>query len=287
MDSKTREKIFAALPEGLGRELNSILGGRGGIGSLSELKLRSLGASSAVVSGERVRLFYPVGREGLSHALEVLSDGAIYSHRDTICRGFLSLSSGVRVGISGTARYDGGSLVGVSDISSLVFRIPTGEFEARAELVRVFSECSRGILVFSPPGLGKTSALRALARDLSALGEEIAVVDERCEFPEEDFRGASVDILRGYKRAEGIEIALRTLSPSVIIVDEVGRLSEAEAMLESLSSGVKVLVSAHAGTADEARSRAALAPFFEHGAVDRLVGIEIREGRRVLSVLEV
>ena len=287
MEAKTREKIFAALPENLRAELLRTASARGGLECMSELKLRTAYASSAVLSGERVRLYSQVGKEALSHALEVLSDGAIYSHRDTICRGYVSLKSGVRVGICGTARYDGGNIVGVSDVSSLVFRMPTGHFDERRGLLNAFVGCKRGIMIYSPPGVGKTSALRALAHDLSVIGEEVAVVDERCEFNEDDYRRDSVDILRGFKRADGIEIALRTLSPSVILVDEVGRLDEATAMLEALSSGVRIAVTAHAGSAEDVFSRIALRPFFEHGAIDRLVGIKNQGGKRTLTVTEV
>jgi stage III sporulation protein AA len=222
----------------------------------------------------------------LEKTMEILSDGAVYSRRDTLSHGYISLGDGVRVGVSGFARYNGGSLVGISEVTSLVFRIPTGSFDAREELLNVFSRCKRGALIYAPPGRGKTSALRALAHDLGERGEEVCVIDERCEFIESDLTFASVDLLRGYKRAEGIEIALRTLAPSVIALDEVGRLGEAEAMIEALSSGVKVAVTAHASSVEEVLRRPALRPFFDLGIIDVLVGIEIEDGKRVLSVAE-
>jgi stage III sporulation protein AA len=163
----------------------------------------------------------------------------------------------------------------------------TAAFEKKDELLRIFLSARNGILVYSPPGEGKTSALRSLALGLGTMGMEVAVVDERCEFALEEYVGASVDILRGYRRAEGIEIALRTLSPDVIIVDEIGRLSEAEAMLESLSSGVRVAISAHASSADEVTRRRSLRPFIEVGAVDVLVGIKNVDGKRNITVLGV
>ena len=284
MKDKVMEKITASLPYGVRSELVRLALGRGGLDGLSELKLRAGGASSAVISGERVRLYSRAEPRDISAALELLTDGAVYSYRDTVSRGYISLGAGVRVGICGSAGYDGGTLVGISDPSALVFRIPTGEFDCRGELLSEFDRCKRGMLIYSPPGVGKTSALRSLARDLGERGDEVAVVDERREFIESDYRFAAVDILKGYKRADGIEIALRTLSPSVIIVDEVGRLAEAEAMREALSSGVRVAVTAHAADADEVMRRPSLRPFIEGGIVDILVGIEKGEGRRSLRI---
>ena len=287
MEDKNREKVFFSLPTGIRTELFRLADMRGGLRCISEIKLRSVGVSVAVICGERIRLFSTVDGEDIKRTLEVLSDGALYYHRDTVNRGYISLPSGIRIGICGTARYDGGRLVGVSDVTSLVFRIPTGNFDSRYELLSVFLSCRRGILIYSPPGRGKTSALRALAKDLGESGEEVAVIDERCEFIGSEYAYASVDILRGYSRAEGIEIALRTLAPSVIIVDEVGRLSEAESMLEALSSGVRVALSAHAGSFEEVMHRTTLRPFFKSGIVDAVVGIELNEGKRTLSVMEV
>jgi hypothetical protein len=52
--------------------------------------------------------------------------------------------------VSGTARYDGGSLAGVGEISSLVFRIPTEESER---------EITRRLCTFSSPGGASTENL--------------------------------------------------------------------------------------------------------------------------------
>ncbi len=286
MKEKTFEKILSSLPVAIRSELVRLASGRGGVKAVSELKLRAVGVSSFVISGERVRLFAKVSLKELEKTLEILSDGAIYAKRDTLIHGYISPGDGVRVGVSGFARYNGGALVGISEVTSLVFRIPTGSFDARKELLEVFSSCKRGALIYAPPGRGKTSALRALASDLGERGEEVCVIDERCEFVESELALASVDLLRGYKRADGIEIALRTLAPSVIALDEVGRLGEAEAMLEALSSGVKVALTAHASSVDEVIRRPALRPFLDLGIIDVLVGIDIEDGKRVLSVSE-
>ena len=216
----------------------------------------------------------------------MLCEGAVYAHRECIKAGYISLAGGIRVGIGGTAGYDGGALVGISEISSLVFRIPTGVFSEIGTVYEVYKKCERGMLIFSPPGVGKTTALRSLAGLIGGgrEAEQVAVVDERCEFDIEDYENSSVDILRGYKRETGIEIALRTLSPSVIILDEIGRRKEAEAMLESLNSGVKIIASAHAKCYSELRMRTAIIPFLENGVFDAFVGIELKDGRRNLVI---
>jgi len=217
-----------------------------------------------------------------------MCDGALYRRRDTIREGYVTLEGGVRIGVCAEARYDGGAFVGVSDVSSLVIRTPAFRILRNSEIFGAFQRCRRGLLVYSPPGVGKTTAIRTLALEIGEGGadEQVVAVDERCEFVPEDYRGASVDILRGYKRDLGIEIALRTLSPTVIAVDEIGRLAEAEAMLESLNSGVRVIATAHAATYAELKQRKSLCPFFERNIFDVFVGISLDCGKRKISITE-
>ena len=283
------DKIFTYLPPKCAREISRLLISRGAEGSkISEIRIRVFGKSSVIISGERVALTSDIDCADMSKALALMCDGALYARRDTIRGGYITLECGVRVGVCGEARYDGGAFVGVSDVSSLVFRIPSVRIAPSPELCEAWGKCRRGMLIYSPPGVGKTTALRTLAYEIGRgkPDEQVAVVDERGEFYAEDYRGASVDILRGYKREEGIAIALRTLSPSVIAVDEIGRLAEAEAMLESLNSGVRVIATAHAGDASELKRRKSISPFFERGVFDVCAGISLECGKRKINVTE-
>lgn len=281
------EKILSYLPRRIGEEILRLSSSRGvGISGISELRLRACGRNSIIIAGERLFLSTPSCFEEVNRTFSLLCEGAVYARRDGIRDGYISLPRGVRVGVCGTARYDAGRLVGINDISSLVFRIPTGAFWGVGPLYEAYKKCERGMLVYSLPGVGKTTALRVLTSLIGGgrSAEQVAVIDERCEFIAEDYKNSSVDILRGYKRAEGMEIALRTLSPDVIVVDEVGRKREADAMLESMNSGVKILASAHAGNYGELRRRATLLPFIESGVFDVFVGIVLRDGCRHFSV---
>ena len=274
------EKVLAALPSQLALEIkNAVQLQRRRIPE--ELRLRAYGASSALVLGERIPLLTSLDTSVLSNIASSLVQGALYAHRESLEEGYISLASGVRVGVFGQARYDGGRLVGVSGVTSLVFRIPTEPRTAYAELYPAFLRSVHGMLIYSSPGVGKTSALRSLVGILGRASPslQVAVVDERREFLPEDYRGASVDVLQGYKKDLGMEIALRTAAPDVIAVDEIGSEREAMLMVSSLSSGVRFLASAHAGTLEELLSRPILRPFFSLRAFDVFCRIE-REGSR-------
>lgn len=251
---------------------------------IREIRIRADGRSSVLILRECIPLFNTVTREETSEIVRRLSDGALYAQRDSIASGYISLSHGVRVGVCGYARYEYRSFVGVSDLRSLVFRVPTGECEFSEELFSAFSKnVRRGMLIYSPPGVGKTTALRSLAKSIGGgrYARRVAVIDERCEFSEEDFSDCEVDILKGYKRKTGIEIATRTMSPEVIIIDEIGA-EEATGVAQAIRTGVPLVATSHAASLEEVLSKPSLAPLFECSAFDTLVGISYgSEGYRL------
>jgi stage III sporulation protein AA len=217
--------------------------------------------------------------------VEQISGGGIYAHRDKISAGYLPLFDGVRVGVCGSARYEEGSLVGVENISSLVFRIPGNKCDIEAELLSAFRQASAGMLIYSPPGGGKTTALRSLAHSLGSgrAPLRVCVVDEREEFVAEDYSECEVDILKGYKRRNGIEIATRTMSPDVIIIDEIG-CDDAAAIADAVRSGIPVVATAHAGSLIELKSKSLLRPLYDVGAFDVFAGISEKGGVHILTV---
>ena len=271
------DELLRLLPNEVSREIARLERSvRDFSSSLSEIRLRGGGVSALVLHGKNVPLTARLCREELSRVLGRLCHGSLYAYRDTLAKGYVPFVGGVRVGVVGQARYEGGRLVGVSDLSALVFRIPSHPCDTAEELYRLFLDTRpRGMLLYSPPGGGKTTALRALAGRLGDPGacRRIVVVDERCEFCADAYEDASVDILRGYERSAGIELATRVLSPEVILVDEIGSRGEAEAMVGVLRAGVSIVATAHAAAYGELCRRVALAPFFEHKIFDVFVGI--------------
>jgi stage III sporulation protein AA len=213
-------------------------------------------------------------------------DGSLYAHRETLESGYISLANGVRVGVCGQARYDEGRLVGISDVSSLVFRIPADASGAYSSLYKAFLSARRGMLIYSLPGVGKTTALRELTKMLGGndTSLQVAVVDERREFIREDYSSLSVDILTGYKKAKGAEIALRTLSPDIIVIDEIGSKEEAQMLLGSLSLGVRLLASAHAKSKDELYSSPVTSSFMELDIFDVFCRIERNKDKREIFI---
>ena len=190
---KEKENFINIFPEALKNEIIHALSGRkGGFSRLCEIRLRAYGRCSLVLDDGTLPLFSPLGEDGLSCIFKTVVGDSAYAYRDTVLNGYIPLGCGIRVGVAGRATYDGGRAVGVSEISSLVFRFPGGMCDFSRELSLAFSlYCTSGMIIFSPPGVGKTTALRSLAATLGS-GESalrVAVIDQRLEFSPEDYIG--------------------------------------------------------------------------------------------------
>ncbi len=268
--------ILCCLPTNVGRELSRLARTRsGGISSVSELHLTIGRRSSVLIGGERIFLGVDVSIQDMEGVVYKLCKGAVYAHRDTMTDGYISLDGGIRVGVCGQARYESDRLVGISEISSLVFRVPTASSSLADELFSAWQSTQKGMLIYSAPGVGKTTALRTLVSMIATdrPDERIAVVDERCEFSVAECRRLGVMLMRGYKRADGMEIALRTMSPTVIAIDEIGARGESDAMTESLNSGVRLIATAHALGRSALSLRGGFAPFLKAAVFDTFFGI--------------
>lgn len=268
--------ILHCLPTDFGRELLRISRTRReGLQGISEVHLTLGRRSSVLMGGERIYLGVKVSADDMEGTVQKLCGGAVYAHRDTITDGYISLDGGIRVGICGQARYESDRLVGVSDVSSLVFRIPTVTSSLAEELFSAWRSARRGMLIYSAPAGGKTTALRTLVDMIAerCVWERVAVVDERCEFSVTQCRSRGVMLLRGYRRADGMEIALRTMSPTVLAVDEIGARSESDEMIESLNSGVRLIATAHATSIQDIERRGGVEPFVRASAFDVFFGI--------------
>ena len=72
-------------------------------------------------------------------------------------------------------------------------------------------------------------------------------------------------------------IALRTLSPSVLGMDEIGCDADTEALLEVMRAGVRILATAHARGAQDIYRRRHLKRSVEAGVFDTVLSLS-REG---------
>lgn len=243
--------------------------------SAEEIRLRRGRRTELIAGGTSLLGKSLVNGDALEETLFRICRGSVYAYADSICKGFIRADGGVRVGVCGSAVTEGGKVRSVYDVSSLNIRLPCAFFPDVSPITSRFSASDGGILIYSPPGVGKTTYLRALARDFSGrLGLRTALVDTRGELSAglcgDDLR---LDILDGYPRGEGIRIAVRTMNPEVLICDEIGSAEEASALLEARNCGVPLVASAHGDSACGLVCRAGIHELYEASVFSLYVGL--------------
>lgn len=214
---------------------------------------------------------YYVSQAEVQAAFAAICENSVYAHIGEIRQGFITLKGGHRVGVCGKAVVEGGKIKTFREVSSLNFRIAHEIIGIADSVMDVIISGTEVVstLIISPPQMGKTTLLRDITRQVSNSGFKTAVADDRgeigamyCGVPQNDI-GVQTDIIDNAPKNEAILLLLRTMSPNVIISDEIASEMDAEAIRLANGTGVSVIASAHGSSVDEVRSRSILRPLFE------------------------
>ncbi|MGM9641248.1 MAG: ATPase, T2SS/T4P/T4SS family [Faecousia sp.] len=216
-----------------------------------EIRLRMGQAPQVVLSGGE---WYPssrrIGQEDMQYVINNASRFSAYASV-SMAHGYLTAEGGHRIGLCGTAIVREGRVSGFRDVTSLCIRVARDIPGVAQGLEKRIGTGS--VLILGPPGSGKTTLLRDLIRRIADLRrEQVCVVDERCELfpvtgPHLQFPpGIRTDVLSGLEKGVGIEMALRSMSPAWIAVDEITGLGDCDVMEKSSYTGVRFLATVHA-----------------------------------------
>lgn len=232
--------------------------------------------------------------------MNLISRHSVYAIEEELRRGYITVNGGHRVGIAGRAVVEEGKVKMLKEIRSFNIRIAR-EIKGIANplLPRLLKDNQLlSTLIISPPRCGKTTLLRDLIRLLSygskenqCFGQKVGVVDERSEIascmegiPQHDL-GPRVDVLDACPKAEGMIMLIRSMGPDVIATDEIGSLKDAEAILEAIHAGVKIITTAHGYSLEDIKARPSLLPLFEQPVFDRYLILSNRNGVGTIEAL--
>ncbi|KYG30963.1 stage III sporulation protein AA [Alkalihalobacillus trypoxylicola] len=234
---------------------------------------------------EKNQQLYMVTPEDGQYVLNQLSHYSFYAFEEELKRGYITIRGGHRVGLSGKVILENGQVKSLKEISSFNIRIARQTIGVAERLVsQLYDKEWKNTLIIGAPQTGKTTLLRDLARVLSEgipLKKipplKVGIVDERSEIaasvkgvPQHQL-GHRVDVLDGCPKVEGMMMLIRTMSPDVLIVDEIGKEEDRIAIEEAMHSGVKVMTTAHGHSLEDVKRRPALKGLIELGVFERFI----------------
>jgi stage III sporulation protein AA len=252
---------------------------------IEEIRVRVLRPLEVIVKGKAHFLPYQVTSEDGIHLLNKLSQYSIYAIEEELKRGFITVQGGHRVGLAGKVVTDGGSVKAIRHVTSFNIRIAKQRIGiAEPLLPYVYNGRWYNTMIIGSPQTGKTTLLRDAARMISMginekhiPSQKVGIVDERSEIagcvkgiPQFEL-GNRVDVLDACPKAEGMMMMIRSMSPDVLIVDEIGRAEDSEAILEAVNAGVCIWTTVHGGKWKDVFQRPTLRPIIEQGVFDRFV----------------
>lgn len=192
-----------------------------------------------------------ITKKHLDEFLEKITKSSIYTLKDEIRSGYITIDGGHRVGLCGSAVTENDKVEFIKNISSVNIRI-ANEIKGAADCVfEAVGEEAKNILIISPPGCGKTTLLRDMVRQYSYKGYSVAVADERSEIGAM-YNGASsfdlgpkTTVMDNCQKSVSMKMLLRAMSPDIIATDELGTENDILAAEETVNSGVKLIATMH------------------------------------------
>ena len=188
-----------------------------------------------------------VNGQDIEEAMELICESSLYAVEESIKEGYITLSGGHRIGISGSVAVHDKKVIAIKNISSMNYRISREICGISDYFIDKIYDGNRVLntLIISPPGCGKTTLLRDITRNLSQKKVKISVADERNEISamhNGNFGynlGNMCDVLEGAKKSDAMLMLLRTMSPEVIVTDELGMDEDFYACTKAINSGVE------------------------------------------------
>ena len=220
------------------------------VNKITEIRLRVGKPIIIYVRGKEKILAHKATSSLIKKTIELISGYSMYAWEDELRNGFITLPGGCRVGLCGKVVVEDEKIKTISNISGINMRIKH-EIKGCANPILTTLKQIGHTMIISPPGCGKTTLLRDLARQLSDGGKTVGIVDERSEIagcymgvPVNDV-GIRTDVLDRCPKTAGMVMLLRSMSPDVIIADEIGGEQDMRAIEQIVNAGVKIICTAH------------------------------------------
>ncbi len=275
------EEILKFLPQILREKIKQI-----DMANIEEIRIRIAKPVILKNNIEEKLVDYITSSETILQILQKICDNSLYSYQNQICEGFITIKNGHRVGITGNAVVREGKVITLNYISSLNFRIARQILDCGYKALTYILNNNKvwNTLIVSPPGIGKTTLLKDIIKKISNgipemnfKGITCGVVDERGEISAtykgitQNDLGIRTDVIDNIPKALGMKMLVRSMSPKVIIADEIGNKEDIEAIEYAVSSGVNGIFTAHGENLEQIKDNPILNQLILKNYIDRIL----------------
>ena len=283
------DEIIRILPLDIGDEVrNFIL-----MDPIQEIRIKVNKPIIIYLSNKEIILKRVATVNDIKQILVKVSNYSLYAHEEEIKQGYITIKGGHRIGIAGECVLSKGDVRTIRNISSLNIRICKEVKGSSNEIMKYITDNDRinNTLIISPPKCGKTTILRDMARNISngmpinnLKGKKVSIIDERSEIascfngiPQLDV-GIRSDILDNCLKKDGMLMAIRSLSPEVLICDEIGTKGDIEALNMAFNSGVNIIVTIHGYSIEDIYKRKVFKDLLENSILEKVIVLSSRKG---------
>jgi stage III sporulation protein AA len=282
-------EILNILPQSLQAALKNI----SNMDKLQEIRIKINRPVILNIGNRECIINYNATVEDLKTIIQRTSNYSLYAFDEEIKQGFITIRGGHRVGICGKCVMEDNKVKTIKNIASINIRV-SREVIGCSDRIRPFILNDNNLLntiIISPPKCGKTTILRDMARNLSSgvkslslTGKKVCIVDERSELaacsdgiPQMDV-GMRTDVLDNCLKSEGIMMAIRSMSPEVIVCDEIGTYKDMESILSALSCGVNLITTIHGKGLEDLYGRVVFKDLINNHVFNRAIILSNKRG---------
>lgn len=283
------KEIIDILPGTISNMLRNILDKK----KLEEIRIRMDKPLIAEFGNSELVYDYIVKKEDIKIIMQRISNYSIYAFEEEIKRGYITIRGGHRIGICGTCIIERNEVKTIKNIGSINIRICHEIVGCSNKIMKfiISNDKVLNAIIISPPKCGKTTLIRDIAKNVSdgmtglkLSGKKVCVIDERSEIgacyngvPQLKV-GVRTDILDSCPKSQGIIMAIRSMSPDLIVCDEIGTYEEMDSILAALNSGVSLIVTIHGYGIEDLYNRPVFKEIVDNSVFKRAIVLSTQKG---------